>query len=351
MCAEVSFFNTFAITITMGCHTGCSKRLSSKAAASEEARRTLRYVEPLSDARTPLADFFSILAELTHSPPSSKVGAMLQRQPMTPMTKAHALTRLAAKLDRVIAQATAASSTFSRWRLILFIVGAICTVAIYKMGWYQAGNGTLIAFVALFLIVAVYHNRLESRLHRLRLWKQIKLMHLARLRLDWALIPPRPSNAPEQHPYAKDLDLVGPHSLLHLLDTTVSSHGQARLASWLLEQPPQPDQWLMRRRLVQELIPRSLFRDRLGLEAQLIGEQEINGRRLEAVLQHAVGFPHLTAILAVQTLLATVTIGLGLGALLDWLPNYWIWFFAAYALIYFWTDQGEELLEHAVGVH
>jgi hypothetical protein len=40
---------------------GCSKRLFSKAAASEEARRTLRYVEPLSDARTPLADFFSIL--------------------------------------------------------------------------------------------------------------------------------------------------------------------------------------------------------------------------------------------------------------------------------------------------
>ena len=40
---------------------GCSKRLSSKAAASEEARRTLRYVEPLSDARTPLAAFFSTL--------------------------------------------------------------------------------------------------------------------------------------------------------------------------------------------------------------------------------------------------------------------------------------------------
>jgi hypothetical protein len=41
--------------------SGCSKRPSSKAAVSEEARRTLRYVEPLSDARTPLADFFSIL--------------------------------------------------------------------------------------------------------------------------------------------------------------------------------------------------------------------------------------------------------------------------------------------------
>jgi len=40
---------------------GCSKRPSGKAAASEEARRTLRYVEPLSDARTPLADFFNTL--------------------------------------------------------------------------------------------------------------------------------------------------------------------------------------------------------------------------------------------------------------------------------------------------
>ena len=40
------------------------KKASSKAVASEEARRTLRYVEPLSDARTPLVDFFSILMRL-----------------------------------------------------------------------------------------------------------------------------------------------------------------------------------------------------------------------------------------------------------------------------------------------
>jgi len=276
---------------------------------------------------------------------------MLQKQPVTLVTKARLLTRLVEKLDRVIAQATASSSAFTRWRLILFIVGAICTIALYKMGWFQVGNGALTGFAILFLIVAGYHNRLESRMHRLRLWKQIKLVHLARLRLDWDHIPARSSSAPESHPYAKDLDLVGPHSLLHLLDTTVSSHGQTRLASWLLEQPPRPDQWLMRRRLVQELIPISLFRDRLGLEAQLIGEQEINGRRLEAVLQHTVGFRHLTTVLAIQTLLASATIGLGLGALLNWLPGYWMWSFAAYVLLYFKTDQGEELLEHAVGVH
>ena len=43
----------------------CSQSPSSKAAATEEARRTLRYVEPLRDARTPLEDFFSILLAKT----------------------------------------------------------------------------------------------------------------------------------------------------------------------------------------------------------------------------------------------------------------------------------------------
>jgi hypothetical protein len=38
-----------------------TSRSTGKAVASEEARRTLRYVELLSDVRTPLADFFSIL--------------------------------------------------------------------------------------------------------------------------------------------------------------------------------------------------------------------------------------------------------------------------------------------------
>ena len=40
---------------------------------NEEARRTLRYVEPLSDARTTLADFFSIL--LIACPDEQMVGS------------------------------------------------------------------------------------------------------------------------------------------------------------------------------------------------------------------------------------------------------------------------------------
>ena len=57
----------YTSTATGAHDSGCSKRLSSKAVASEEARRTLQYVESLSDARTMLADFFSIL--LAEIPP------------------------------------------------------------------------------------------------------------------------------------------------------------------------------------------------------------------------------------------------------------------------------------------
>jgi hypothetical protein len=57
------------------------KRLSSKAAASEEARRTLRYVEPLSDERTPLADFFSILLAKPVTADSFPKAMVIERHP------------------------------------------------------------------------------------------------------------------------------------------------------------------------------------------------------------------------------------------------------------------------------
>lgn len=244
-----------------------------------------------------------------------------------------------------------ASATLTRWRLILFVTALLCTITLYRLGWYQAGNLSLGSFLAFFLLVASYHTRLEQRIHRIRLWQHIKQTHLARLRLDWDRLPERAYPAPDSHLYAKDLDLVGPHSLFQLLDTTVSSQGRERLASWLLTQPPAPDEWAERQTLIRELAARSLFRDRFTLEARLLGEQEIDGHRLAAVLQHRLEIPRLHIILPLQAILAATTAGLGFAALMNWLPGYWMFSFGLYALLYFFTDQGEELLEHAVGLH
>ena len=56
---------------------GCSKRPSSKAAASVEARRTLRYVELLRGARTPLAGLFQRPASSVRSISNATAGTAI----------------------------------------------------------------------------------------------------------------------------------------------------------------------------------------------------------------------------------------------------------------------------------
>lgn len=270
---------------------------------------------------------------------------------MAHLSRIMQLQRLIERVERLIRRGMGTSSRLTTWRLIIFLTGLGCIILFYKSGWYDLGNSAVVGFLALFILVAAYHNRLEHRIHQLRLWNQIKLAHVARIRRDWPNIPLRHSEAPPDHLYAKDLDLAGPHSLLHLLDTTVSDYGRDRLASWLLIQPPAYDLWAQRHRLAKELTHRPLFRDRLTSLARLAGEQEINGRRLAAAIHHSAGFPRLHLILAIQTCLACSTALLGIGALLGEIPGYWMFSFGTYALIYFMTDQGEHLLEHAVGLH
>jgi hypothetical protein len=246
----------------------------------------------------------------------------------------HALTRLLARADRLHERASRVSAQFTRWRLAIFVAGVLASVVPFKLGWYHLGNGALLVFLLIFLTVARYHNRLENRMHRLRIWRSLKRAHLSRLRLDWDGVPNRPMPPTDQHPYAGDLDIVGRYSLLRLLDTTVSSNGRERLTGWLLDQPPDGLQWRRRQALVKELAALPLLRDRLVLEATLVGEAEVDGRRIQAALSATPVFPRLMPLLLVEAGLAVMTVMLGLWALLGDGPSYWSLSFGAYALLY-----------------
>src|SRR5690606_17325086 len=119
-------------------------------------------------------------------------------------------------------QGILASQSFSRWRLGVFLTGAAITVVLYQMAWFHAGNAILLMFLIGFFTISWFHQRLKSRLRRLRLWIALKKHNLARLQLDWPNIPATGHQAPDHHPFALDLDLTGPHSLLALVDTTFS---------------------------------------------------------------------------------------------------------------------------------
>jgi hypothetical protein len=262
------------------------------------------------------------------------------------------LVRLLARIDRSLDRAVRTSGRFTRWRLAIFMIGAVASITLFQQQWYQFGNVTLVGSLTLFIIVARYHSKLEDRVQRLRVWRRIKATHLARLRLDWTGIPARVTPSLEQHPYAVDLDLVGRHSLLELLDTTNSSNGRERLADWLLTQPPDPIRWAKRQRLIKELTGLPLFRDRLGLEASLLGEAELNGDRIRLALAPPVGFSGLIPLLLIQGVLAGTTLGLAFASAISGFREYWILSFTVYAAIYLLTSgQVEPVFGRALSLH
>lgn len=120
-----------------------------------------------------------------------------------------ALTRLLRRGERLTAKGHAASQQFSRWRLTIFLIGAVICVGLYQHAWFHSGNSFLCIFLAIFLTTTWFHQRLKYRLRRLDLWLTIKNDLLARLQLDWPNIQVQTHHPPPHHPYALDLDLTG----------------------------------------------------------------------------------------------------------------------------------------------
>jgi hypothetical protein len=142
------------------------------------------------------------------------------------------------------ARLAAAASEFarveSRWnrvanaRLVAF--GLAVAAAAWAL-WGRASLGWPLAalLLVLFAVLALYHSRLGRARARLATLCALQAEALARLDRRWNDLPPAwMPDVPADHPYATDLDIVGPASLLRLLDTTTTSMGRATLAAWLL---------------------------------------------------------------------------------------------------------------------
>ncbi|MFO0731169.1 MAG: hypothetical protein U0231_01995 [Nitrospiraceae bacterium] len=272
--------------------------------------------------------------------------------PATVLSRLAALQRTIRRSERLTLRGQRAAAWFSRIRLGLFVAGLIGSIVPHKLGWTLTGNLVLAAALLGFATAAWYHNRLEDRLHRLDRWRRIKQAHVGRIHLDWSLIPLRSVEMPDGHGYARDLDVAGPHSLLHLIDTTMSAQGRDRLRNWLLEQPAPIESWNHRQALVRELAPLALLRDRLVVESQTLDEADIDGRRLQAVFQKDVEDRALVPLLLVETGLAIATPLLLLADVFDRLPGYWMLSFGLYAFLYLMVrGRSEEIFDHAQSLH
>ena len=243
------------------------------------------------------------------------------------------LDRYRARLRRRLQAARRRSEGFVRVRTAVFFVGLGAAFLAEEAGHAAAVPLILVPFGALFLGLVVVHGRLKQGSARFARWIAIKDTHRARQRLDWNALPaPRDYAQPADHPFAGDLDLVGRHSLLRLLDTTVSTRGRALLAEWLLAPPPSPEAVAARQRLVRELVQRPLLRDRVILAADAAPDAVESETIAHALAGSAA--PRLAPWLALQSILAGLT---ALGVVWEFGfggPRLWSYTLLAYALLY-----------------
>lgn len=249
------------------------------------------------------------------------------------------LTRYLDRLDRRLDVLREQSRQYSRVRLALVLGTAVLAFTLGQVTSSAVGWGTALAGAIVFFIVARFHTRLEDGITRLRRWRRIKATHLARIHLDWAHLPAPLETAPASpHPFAADLNLIGARSLHHLLDTTASRGGSARLQSWLTAPVPALDQARQRQRLVQALVGNARFRDKLALYGALMADSVHAARWDDASLQRWLSRPAPTGSLKPWLLglsaLAATNIVLALLHLLGVLPAVWSVTLVAYVGLY-----------------
>ncbi len=180
------------------------------------------------------------------------------------------LLRQIARIDRCLVELDEQSARISRWRLLSFALllvgGGVVLLTLGLAPWLLVS----LLFLALFIYWVWKYRKVESAAARLRIWRQLKQDQVARMTLDWDHIPPiEPLDDRFEHPFGRDLDIVGERSVQRVMDLSITVEGSEQLRQWLLEFDPDLEALPARQRLVRELIPMPSLPARLTLNALL----------------------------------------------------------------------------------
>jgi hypothetical protein len=187
-----------------------------------------------------------------------------------------------ARHDGAREKARRASVRLATLRAVTFVAagGAFLGWDVLDGGAATTALAAGVVLVGVFLVEISVHRRHRRRerwhaallalaregLHRMdRRWTELTASLPGRER---AVEPP-----PADHPYARDLDLVGEVSLLRLLGPVTSSRGRALLLEWLLAPAP-PGEVRARQGAVAELAPLLSLRSEFAAHGRLDAAEE-----------------------------------------------------------------------------
>lgn len=179
------------------------------------------------------------------------------------------------RLDTKIDSLNKLSSRISAIRFFDFVLAVVLIFIAAQSGSAPFFWGILIAGFVIFLGLVSWHRRIDDAINRFKGLKDIRKHHLARMSLNWQDIPAREQEGDYgRHPFARDFDLIGQHSLLQLINTTTYRGSFDQLEGWLLNKVPELQKIENRQALIKELKPMAHFRDRLSLYARLSFEKK-----------------------------------------------------------------------------
>lgn len=262
-----------------------------------------------------------------------------------------ALKNQLSRIEKYIAILNRWDKRLSLYRLIAFLLGAFAIYFTVTNADAWVTVVVTVLFIIGFIFLVAWHQRIERNRQKFVLWKEIRTTHLARMDLDWDHVPfkKQPDDL-DDHPFATDLNIVGLHSLLQLLDTSIYEGGRNKLTGWLLNTDPKPEVVISRRELVEELKPMAYFRDNLQLKAAVTksfeSEKDWNMSQLLAWLGTSKKKSYVGAIALLGTL-AAVNIILGVLFLAGILKPYVFFTFITYLVTYnFHTEKIKNLFDH-----
>lgn len=249
--------------------------------------------------------------------------------------KLKALENQVQRLNTRISRLKRLSTRYSWYRMTIFLVGVGLSASMYWVHGLLIWVAIFIT-IAIFSIVAYYHRRVDSSILKHEIWLELKEIQVARMKLDWENIPPSPVlQSPIEHPFEIDLDITGDRSLHQLIDSSISHNGSQRLADWLLQEIPDLKLIHRRQKIIRELIPLSLFRDKLLLCFKLVSKARLEAKKILNWLAQISPLKSLKWILALSSSLCILNWMLFYFYVIGAIRAYWLLSLMIYGIVYF----------------
>jgi len=175
------------------------------------------------------------------------------------------------------------SNSLSNIRWLLFLAFAAILIFLIAKNLVLAACVVFLLFLLLYIPFVLKHKKAKRATLRFNLLSAVNKEVLLRLKGDLQLFPKGKIFLDTLHPYAKDLDIFGSHSLFQYTNHCATEGGIDLLASWLLK-PAFAEEIRDRQKAVEELIPQFDYRQELEVTGRLFFITREQRKNLQAWL-------------------------------------------------------------------